>query len=93
MSRSVRVVLVIATAIGLYQAAARANGSAMPAPSSGSGSMSMPTMTPEERAVAAYNSGNDHREKGRKLEEQAAAKQGPDRDKTAKKATRSTTRR
>ena len=43
-------------------------------------------MTPEARAVEAYNSGNDHREKGRKLEDQALTKQGADQEKTAKKA-------
>jgi len=43
-------------------------------------------MTPEERAVAAYKSGDDHRVKGKKLEEEAAAKKGSDAEKTTAKA-------
>ena len=85
MSRSLKAALAIAVAVGLYQVAAGANGSSLPAAPS-SGSTSMPTMTPEERAVQAYNSGNDHREKGRKAEDQAMTKQGSERDKTLKKA-------
>jgi tetratricopeptide (TPR) repeat protein len=83
MSRSLKAALAIAAAVGLYQAAAAANGSAIPAAPP---SAPMPSMTPEERAIAAYNSANDHREKGRKLEDQALTKQGSDREKTAKKA-------
>jgi tetratricopeptide (TPR) repeat protein len=87
MSRSLKAALAIVTAVGLYQVAAGANGSALPSAPSGGTSSSMPAMmTPEERAIEIYNSANDHREKGRKLEVQALTKQGNDRDKTVAKA-------
>jgi tetratricopeptide (TPR) repeat protein len=74
---------VVIGALGTFPALVLASGSApsMPAPSA-----SMRTMTPEERAVEAYRSGDEHRVKGRKLEEEAARKKGTDADKTAAKA-------
>lgn len=84
MMRSLKIVLVIAAAMGLYQVVAVANGSA-PAPRPG-GSTSMPSMSPEERAIEAYRSGDAHRVKGRKLENEAITKEGKSRDDAAKKA-------
>jgi tetratricopeptide (TPR) repeat protein len=46
----------------------------------------MRAMTPEERAVEAYRSGDEHRVKGRKLDEEAASKTGNDAGKTSAKA-------
>jgi len=46
----------------------------------------MRSMTPEERAVEAYRSGDEHRVKGKKLEEDAATKQGADAEKATAKA-------
>jgi tetratricopeptide (TPR) repeat protein len=43
-------------------------------------------MSPEERAVEAYKSGDEHRVKGKKLEEDAATKKGSDAEKTTAKA-------
>ena len=83
MSRTWRVALVLAAAVGLYQAAPFASGSAAPSmPSSGGGGMK----SNEERAVDSYKSGDDHRLKGKAFEEQATAKSGADRDKLIAKA-------
>jgi tetratricopeptide (TPR) repeat protein len=76
--------LVLGLAFGGYQAV-RANGSSMPA-ASPAGSASDMTMSPEDMARTAYNNGIDHRDKGRKLEEQAAKQQGKDHDKSLDKA-------
>lgn len=46
----------------------------------------MAAMTPEERAVEAYKSGDDHRVKGKKLEDEATTKKGADVEKTLAKA-------
>jgi tetratricopeptide (TPR) repeat protein len=46
----------------------------------------MRTMTPEERAVEAYRNGDEHRVKGKKLEDEASAKSGKDAEKAASKA-------
>jgi tetratricopeptide (TPR) repeat protein len=46
----------------------------------------MRTMTTEERAVEAYNRGIERRDRGKKLEADAAAKQGSDRQKAESKA-------
>lgn len=84
MLRSLKGVLVIAGAVALYQVVAVANGSSPPPrPSSSS---SMPSMSPEERAVEAYRTGDDHRVKGRKFENEAITKEGKSRDDAAKKA-------
>ena len=42
--------------------------------------------TPEEMAIEAYKSGDQHRIKGRKLEQESATKSGADVEKTAAKA-------
>jgi tetratricopeptide (TPR) repeat protein len=46
----------------------------------------MPSMSPEERAIEAYKSGDDHRLKGKKIEEDAATKTGGDAEKATAKA-------
>jgi tetratricopeptide (TPR) repeat protein len=47
---------------------------------------SMPSMTPEEMARGAYNSGISHKDKGLKLELKAAAEQAKDQTKDLEKA-------
>jgi len=74
--------------VGVYQTAARANGTAMPpspAPS-GSAAPSRP-LTPEEMAVEVYNSGINHRDRALKSDTQAMKdKKDSDRLKNEKKA-------
>jgi tetratricopeptide (TPR) repeat protein len=84
MFRMLRMTVLVAAAVGLAHAGMFASGSSAPAPSGGGGSL--PSMSPEERAIEAYKSGDDHRVKGKKLEEEASTKQGNDADKTAAKA-------
>jgi len=43
-------------------------------------------MSPEERAIESYKNGDEHRVKGKKLEDEAAAKQGNDSMKALAKA-------
>jgi tetratricopeptide (TPR) repeat protein len=83
MSRTFKAIFLLAAAVGLWQASAAANGSSAPpsAPSSG-----MPSMSPEERAIEAFKSGDGHRIKGRKLEDESATKKGPEVLKSAAKA-------
>ncbi len=83
MRRIVTTVMVIG-ALGTGAALVSASGSGASMPSAPSSSMR--SLTPEERAVEAYRSGDEHRVKGKKLEEQAAAKQGADAEKAAGKA-------
>ena len=71
MKRTVRAVVLLGASVGLYQGLALASGSAMPVPSSSG--PSMPTRSPEEMAIASYNSGIDHKDKGIKLEESLTA--------------------
>jgi tetratricopeptide (TPR) repeat protein len=82
MSRTFKVAVLLAAAVGLSQAGALANGGAAPSMPSASS----PTMSPEERAVEAYKNGDEHRIKGRKIEAEAATKQGAEKDKAAGKA-------
>jgi tetratricopeptide (TPR) repeat protein len=83
MRRTFMAVIVIG-ALGTFHPLVSASGSGASMPSGPSSSMR--SMTPEERAVEAYRSGDGHRVKGKKLEEEAAAKKGTDADKTAAKA-------
>jgi tetratricopeptide (TPR) repeat protein len=86
MSRVFKAAVVLTAAVGLYQtAAAAANGSSVPAGPS-SPSAPMRTLTPEERAIEAYKNADEHRVKGKKLEEEAATKTGNDAQKAATKA-------
>jgi tetratricopeptide (TPR) repeat protein len=85
MYRMLKRTVLIAAAVGVAHVGILANGSSAPAPSGGGGS-SLPSMSPEERAIEAYKSGDDHRVKGKKLEEEAGTKQGNDIEKTMAKA-------
>jgi tetratricopeptide (TPR) repeat protein len=76
--------VIVVGALGSFHALVRASGSGSSMPSVPSSSMR--TMTPEERAVEAYRSGDEHRVKGKKLEEEVTTKKGTDADKTAAKA-------
>jgi tetratricopeptide (TPR) repeat protein len=78
--------LLLAAGIGICHVALFASGSSVPAGPSGAGSSSMANMTPEERAVEAYKSGDSHRVKGKKFEEEAVAKTGGDAEKASAKA-------
>ena len=88
MFRIVKTAVTLVALVGLYQVAAGANGSAMPsspAPS-GAGAPNR-TLTPEEMAVEAYNSGISHRERAVKSDTQAMKDtKDSDRQNNAKKA-------
>ena len=86
MFRMLRSAVVIGAAVGLAHVGILASGSSAPAPPPGGGGSSMATMSPEERAVEAYKSGDDHRVKGKKLEDEATTKKGADVEKTLAKA-------
>jgi len=86
MFRMLRSAVLLAAAVGAAHVGILASGSSAPAAPSGGGGSSMPSMTPEERAVAAYQSGDDHRVKGKKFEEEATTKKGADVEKTLAKA-------
>jgi tetratricopeptide (TPR) repeat protein len=81
-----RMSVLLAAAVGLAHVGIFANGSSMPSAPSGGGTSSLPSMTPEERAIAAYKSGDEHRIKGTKFEDEAAMKKGADIEKTLAKA-------
>jgi tetratricopeptide (TPR) repeat protein len=85
MSRTFHAAVLLAAAVGLWQVSAAANGSSAPAPSS-SGSAGMAPLSDEERAIMAFKSGDEHRIKGRKLEQESATKSGADVEKSAAKA-------
>jgi len=85
MSRTFTGAIILVAAVGFYQVSTFASGSSAPAPMGGGGG-SMASMSPEERAVEAYKSGDDHRVKGKKLEEEASGKAGTDADKAMAKA-------
>jgi tetratricopeptide (TPR) repeat protein len=71
MKQTVSAIILLGASVALYQAVAFASGSSMPsAPAPGP---SAPMRTPEEMAIAAYNSGVDHKEKGLKIEATAPA--------------------
>lgn len=67
MTRVTKGVLTLAAVVGLYQAVALASGTAMPA---GGGAASAPPKSPAEMARESYNNGIEHKDKGKKLEEQ-----------------------
>src|SRR5436190_21341652 len=85
MVRMLRMSVLIAVAVALAHVGIFANGSSAPAPSGG-GSSGLPSMSPEERAIEAYKSGDDHRMKGKKLDDEAATKKGSDAEKATAKA-------
>ena len=86
MLRMFRMSVLLAAAVGLAHVGIFANGSSMPSAPSGGGTSSLPSMTPEERAIAACKSGDEHRIKGKKFEDEAAMKKGADIEKTLAKA-------
>ena len=67
MFRMFRTSVLIAGAVALAPVGIFANGSGAPSAPAGGGLSSLPSMTPEERAVAAYRSGDEHRVKGKKF--------------------------
>ena len=86
MFRMLRSAVLLGAAVGVAHVGILASGSSAPSAPSGGGSSSMPSMSPEERAIESYKSGDDHRVKGKKLEEDAAAKKGSDAEKTLAKS-------
>jgi tetratricopeptide (TPR) repeat protein len=79
MRRGMKVTLLLAAVLGLYQVAASASASAI-----GSSSPTMKPRTPEDMAKDYYNSGVRHKDKGKQLEERADTqvfKDDKDRDK------------
>jgi tetratricopeptide (TPR) repeat protein len=66
LKQTVVAAVLLGASIVFYQVGALASGSSMPAPAPSGGSM--PMRTPEEMAIAAYNSGVDHKDKGLKIE-------------------------
>ena len=76
--------VLLSAAVALYQVNAGASGSSVPAPSAPPSPSAM--MTPEDMARSAYNSGIDHKDRGLKLEQKAAAGQEKDRQKDLSKA-------
>jgi tetratricopeptide (TPR) repeat protein len=86
MLRSVKAAITLVALVGVYQAAAGANGVSVPPPSPGPSAPSR-AVTPEEMAIEAYNSGISHRDRAVKAEGQAAKdKKDNDRLKNEKKA-------
>ena len=86
MKQLVSAGIALGASLVLYQVGAIASGSKTPSAPSDAGS-SMPMRTPEEMAIAAYNSGIDHKDKGLKIEETlAGSKDAKDRAKVMDKA-------
>ena len=86
MFRIVKAVVTLVALVAVYQVAAGANGVAVP-PSPSSGAAASRTLTPEEMAVEAYNSGISHRDRAVKADTQAMKdKKDSDRLKNQKKA-------
>jgi tetratricopeptide (TPR) repeat protein len=84
MKKTISAMILVGASVAIYQAAAIASGSSMPsAPAPGP---SMPSRSPEEMAIAAYNSGIDHKDKGLKIEASAATANAKDRAKVEDKA-------
>jgi tetratricopeptide (TPR) repeat protein len=69
MKQTIGAAVALGAAMALYQAVALASGSAVPSAPAGS---SMPSRSPEEMAIAAYNSGIDHKDRGLKFEATAS---------------------
>jgi tetratricopeptide (TPR) repeat protein len=81
MNKRIAAGVLLAGVVAAYQVSAGANGSAVR-----SNPPSSRAMTPEERGVEAYNSGIERRDRGKRYEEDAAKKQGADRQKAEAKA-------
>src|SRR3954449_4808849 len=84
MTQTIGAVVLLGASVAVFQVGAFASGSAVPSAPAGP---SMPNRSPEEMAIASYNSGIDHKDKGLKLEAAAAAVVNPkDRAKADDKA-------
>jgi tetratricopeptide (TPR) repeat protein len=83
MKQFVTAGVVLGASLVLYQVSAIASGSKAPSPAP---EAAMPMRTPEEMAIAAYNSGVDHKDKGLKIEESGVSKDAKERAKIADKA-------
>jgi tetratricopeptide (TPR) repeat protein len=83
MKQTVVAGILFGASMAFYQVGAVASGSSVPTPAASG--PSMPMRTPEEMAIAAYNSGVDHKDKGLKMEA-AASGDAKDRAKVADKA-------
>ena len=87
MLRIIKAAVSLVALVGVYQAAAGANGVAVPPSPSPSASSPSRTLTPEEVAVEVYNSGISHRDRALKADTQAMKdKKDSDRLKNEKKA-------
>jgi len=73
MKRTATLGLVLAAAVAVAQAGMAASGGSVPAGPSGGGG-GMRSLTPEEMAKEAYNSGINHKDKGLKVEEKDPTK-------------------
>ena len=84
MSQSIGAAVLLGASVAVFQVGAFASGSAVPSAPAGP---SAPNRSPEEMAIASYNSGIDHKDKGIKLELAAAGITDPkDRAKADDKA-------
>ena len=69
MTHTIGAAVLLGASVAVFQVGAFASGSAVPSAPAGP---SMPSRSPEEMAIASYNSGIDHKDKGLKLEAAAA---------------------
>jgi len=74
MTQTIGAVVLLGASVAVFQVGALASGSAVPSAPAGP---SMPNRSPEELAIASYNSGIDHKDKGLKLELAAAGVTDP----------------
>jgi len=76
MKRTVGALVLLAAGVAGYQVVGLASGSAVPSAPASSSSPT-PSRSPEDMAIASYNSGIDHKDKGLKLEASARALTDP----------------
>jgi tetratricopeptide (TPR) repeat protein len=81
MKKAIAAGMLLAGAVAAFQVAAGANGSPVRSPTPASR-----TLTTAERAVEIYNNGIEHRDRGKKLEAEAAKKSGAERQQAEAKA-------
>src|SRR6478735_9778897 len=74
MTQTIGAVVLLGASVAVFQVGALASGSAVPSAPAGP---SAPNRSPEEMAIASYNSGIDHKDKGIKLELAAAGVTDP----------------
>src|SRR3954453_2269771 len=73
-TQTIGAVVLLGASVAVFQVGAFASGSAVPSAPAGP---SAPNRSPEEMAIASYNSGIDHKDKGVKLELAAAGVTDP----------------